>query len=591
MRSEPVQGRFALLKEFFVRYRSRYILGVLFLVAVDALQLLVPRILGRVTDDFRAGRLDGAGLVRYVGLVVGIALLVGIGRYFWRMYIMGTARLIDYTLRNRFFAHLETLSANFFNNHKTGDLMAHATNDIHAVRHAFAQGIVLSVDAAFLTVATVAILVRTIDLRLVALGLVPLPFVAFIVTHFSRLIHSRFRKVQETFAALTDRTQENLSGIRVIKAFVQEEAEIEKFTEAAQRVVDANMHLVKIWGLFWPLVQFVAGLSFVVVLGYGGRLVIFGDISLGDFVAFGGYLGMAIWPMMAIGWVVNTLQRGMASVDRLNVIFSTRPEVQDATDVVPVSELEGEVEFRNLVFAYPGESEPVLRNIDLKIPAGRTVGILGRTGSGKTTLVNLLLRLYNPGPGELLVDGIDINKIPLAVLRRDIGYVPQDNFLFSTSVRGNIGFASDDFSIEEIERAAEVAGVAGDVRGFPQGFDTVVGERGVTLSGGQKQRVAIARALVKNPRILILDDCFSAVDTETEERILRSLRGIMRERTTILISHRISTLKEADEIIVLDGGRIVERGNHESLVAAGGIYADIYERQLLEEELTSAGET
>jgi len=586
-----VQSRFALLKEFFARYRSRYILGVLFLVAVDALQLLVPRILGRVTDDFRAGRLDGAGLVRYVGLVVGIALLVGIGRYFWRMYIMGTARLIDYTLRNRFFAHLETLSANFFNNHKTGDLMAHATNAIHAVRHAFAQGIALSVDAAFLTVATVAILVRTIDLRLVALGLVPLPFVAFVVTHFSRLIHSRFRKVQETFAALTDRTQENLSGIRVIKAFVQEEAEIEKFTEVAQRVVDANMHLVKIWGLFWPLVQFVAGLSFVVVLGYGGRLVIFGDISLGDFVAFGGYLGMAIWPMMAIGWVVNTLQRGMASIDRLNVIFSTRPEVQDATDVMPVSELEGEVEFRDLVFAYPGESEPVLRNIDLKIPAGRTVGILGRTGSGKTTLVNLLLRLYNPGPGELLIDGIDINKIPLAVLRRDIGYVPQDNFLFSTSVQGNIGFASDDFSIEEIERAAEVAGVAGDVREFPRGFDTVVGERGVTLSGGQKQRVAIARALVKNPRILVLDDCFSAVDTETEERILRSLRGIMRERTTILISHRISTLKEADEIIVLDGGRIVERGNHESLVAAGGIYADIYERQLLEEELTSAGET
>ncbi|MDI7246377.1 MAG: ABC transporter ATP-binding protein [Bacillota bacterium] len=586
-----MRGRFALLKDFFVRYRSRYILGVLFLVAVDALQLAVPRLLGRVTDDFRAGRLDGSGLLRYVGLIVGIAFLVGVGRYFWRMYIMGTARLVDYTLRNRFFAHLETLSANFFNNHKTGDLMAHATNDIHAVRHAFAQGIALLVDAAFLTIATVTIMLRTIDLRLVALGLVPLPFVALIVTHFSRLIHSRFRKVQETFAALTDRTQENLSGIRVIKAFVQEEAEIEKFTGAAQRVVDANMHLVRIWGLFWPLVQFVAGLSFVVVLGYGGRLVIFGDISLGDFVAFSGYLGMAIWPMMAIGWVVNTLQRGMASIDRLNVIFSTMPEVEDAKNAVPVSGLGGEVEFRNLSFTYPGESEPVLRNIDLEIPAGRTVGILGRTGSGKTTLVNLLLRMYNPPPGGLFVDGIDINEVPLGVLRRDIGYVPQDNFLFSTSVKGNIGFASDDFSSEEIEGAADVAGVAGDVRGFHQGFDTVVGERGVTLSGGQKQRVAIARALIKNPRILILDDCFSAVDTETEEKILRSLRRIMRERTTILISHRISTLKEADEIIVLDDGRIAERGDHESLVAAGGIYADIHERQLLEEELASGEET
>ncbi len=583
--------RFALLRDFFIRYRSRYVLGVLFLVAVDALQLLVPRLLGGLTDAFRDGRLDGAGLLRYVGFIVGIALLVSIGRYFWRMYIMGTARLIDYTLRNRFFAHLETLSTNFFNNHKTGDLMAHATNDIHAVRHAFAQGIALSVDAAFLTIATLAIMLRTIDLRLVGLGLVPLPFVALIVTRFSRLIHSRFNRVQETFAALTDRTQENLSGIRVVKAFVQEEAEIEKFTGAAGRVVDANMHLVRIWGLFWPLVQFVAGLSFVVVLGYGGRLVILGDISLGDFVAFSGYLGMAIWPMMAIGWVVNTLQRGMASMDRLNVIFSTMPEIEDAEDAVPMSGLKGEIDLRNLVFAYPGKGQPALRNIDFRIPAGRTVGILGRTGSGKTTLVNLLLRLYNPGPGELLLDGVDINKVPLAVLRRDIGYVPQDNFLFSTSVRGNIGFASDSFSDEEIEMAAEFAGIAEDVREFPKGLDTMVGERGVTLSGGQKQRVAIARALVKNPRILILDDCFSAVDTETEEKILSSLRRIIHERTTILISHRISTLKEADEIIVLDEGQVAERGDHESLVAAGGIYADIYERQLLEEELTSGEET
>ncbi|MCR4401936.1 MAG: ABC transporter ATP-binding protein/permease [Firmicutes bacterium] len=586
-----MRGRLGLLTEFLFRYRSRYVLGAFFLVVVDALQLVVPRLLGRVTDDFRAGRLDNAALIRYVGLLVGIALLVAVGRYFWRMYIMGTARLIDYTLRNRFFAHLETLSASFFNDHKTGDLMAHATNDIHAVRHAFAQGIVLSVDALFLTVSTVAILVRTVDLRLVALGLAPLPFVALIVTYFSRLIHSRFRDVQEKFAALTDRVQENLAGIRVVKAFVQEQAEIDRFEEAARRVVDSNMRLVRIWGLFWPLVQFVAGLSFVVVLGYGGRLVILGDISLGDFVAFGGYLSMAIWPMMAIGWVVNTLQRGLASMDRLNVIFSTKPEVLDGRDVLPVQAITGDVEFRNLVFTYPGEREPALRNIDLKIPAGRTVGILGRTGSGKTTLVNLLLRLYNPGPGELLVDGVDINAVPLAVLRRDIGYVTQDSFLFSTTIRGNIGFAGDDLSDEAIEEAAEVAGVAGEVREFPQGFDTVVGERGVTLSGGQKQRVAIARAIIKDPRILILDDCFSAVDAETEDRILRALRGIMRQRTTILISHRISTLKEADEIVVLDKGRIVERGSHEALVAAGGMYARIYERQLLEEELVSAEET
>ncbi|MEW6229535.1 MAG: ABC transporter ATP-binding protein [Bacillota bacterium] len=583
--------RFWALRDFFARYKWRYVVGVLFLVAVDALQLLVPRILGRMTDLFRLGELDDTGLIRYVGYIIGVALLVAVGRYFWRMYIMGTARLLDYTLRNRFFTHLEALSTSFFNNHKTGDLMAHATNDIGAVRHAFAQGVALSVDAAFLTIATVAIMASTIDLRLVTLGLIPLPFVALAVTRFSRLIHGRFLKVQEAFAALTDRTQENLSGIRVVKAFVQEEAEVARFAEANRRVVSANMHLVKIWGLFWPLVQFVAGLSFVIVLGYGGRLVILGDISLGDFVAYSGYLGMAIWPMMAIGWVVNMLQRGMASMDRLNVIFETKPEIVDAPDVAEVTELKGSLEFRNLTFGYPGKGEPVLKNIDLEIPAGRVLGILGRTGSGKTTLVNLLLRLYNPGPGEILVDGIDINKIPLAVLRRHIGYVPQDNFLFSTTVSRNIGFANDSFTPEEIEQAAGWAGVVGDIREFPQGFDTVVGERGVTLSGGQKQRVAIARVLIKNPRILILDDCFSAVDTETEEKILCSLRHIMRERTTILISHRISTIREADDIVVLDEGRIVERGDHDSLVAAGGIYADIYEKQLLEQELAADGET
>lgn len=582
-----MRRKLEVLDDFFLRYRYRYVIGVIILIVVDALQLVVPRLLGNMTDAFREGALTKQGLLHYISLIIGVALLVAVGRYFWRIYIFGTARLLDYNLRNKFFAHLETLSADFFNRHKTGELMAHATNDIHAVRHAFGQGITLAVDAVFLTVATVSIMLTTIDTRLVLLGLVPLPFVALVVTGFSKVIHSRFLKVQEAFAGLTDFVQENLSGIRVVKAFVQEEAELARFRQSNETLVSSNMHLVRIWGLFWPLVQYLAGLSFVVVLGYGGKLVVLGDVSLGDFVAFTGYLGMAIWPMMAIGWVVNTLQRGMASLDRLNMIFQVRPKIIDHEDKVDIPGIRGQIEFRNLTFRYPDSTSPVLCGVTLEIPRGITLGILGRTGSGKSTLTDLLLRVYDPSPGELLIDGIDITKIPLATLRRDIGYVPQDNFLFSTSIGRNIAFASDEFSREEVEHAAELAGVRDDIQGFPDGFDTLIGERGVTLSGGQKQRVTIARALIKDPRILILDDCFSAVDTGTEEKILRSLRDVRRGRTTILISHRISTLKEADEIIVLDEGRIVEMGDHESLVASGGLYAEIHERQLLEAELSS----
>ena len=516
------------------------------------------------------------GLLRYVLLIIAVALLVAVGRYLWRTYIFGTSRLLDYTLRNKFFAHLETLSADFFNRHKTGELMAHATNDINAVRRAFGQGIMLTVDAVFLSIATVSVMLTTIDTRLVLLGLLPLPFVALVVTRFARVIHSRFLRVQEAFAGLTDFVQENLSGIRVVKAFVQEEAEIDRFKQANETLVATNMNLVKIWGLFGPLVQYLAGLSFVVVLGYGGRLVVLGDVSLGDFVAFTGYLGMAIWPMMAIGWVVNTLQRGMASLDRLNLIFQVQPKIADTEDVVDIPGIEGEIEFRNLVFQYPETTSPVLDGITLRIP-GHDLRCAWSTGSGKSTLVDLLLRVYDPFPGELFIDGTDIIRIPLSILRRDIGYVPQDDFLFSTSVGKNIAFASDEFTREEVEHAAEVAGVADDIRGFPEEFDTLIGERGVTLSGGQKQRVTIARALIKAPKILILDDCFSAVDTRTEERILKSLRDVRQDRTTILISHRISTLKEADEIIVLDEGRVAEKGDHESLVALGGLYAEIHE--------------
>lgn len=577
-------GSFAILKDFFRRHAWRYAAGILCLVFVDFLQLFVPKILGQLTDDLSKGVLTGAGLWRYVGIMAGLAVLISIGRYAWRMLVMGAARLLDYDLRNRLFTHLESLSQNYFNNRKTGDLMAHATNDVGAVRQAFGQGIVMTVDAGFLIVIVIAIMIG-MDWRLTVTALLPLPFLAAVVAGFGRVIHNRFKKVQEAFSSLTDRAQEDFAGIRVIKAFVQEKHEIGNFTQVNRHYLDRNMSLVKVWGLFGPLVQFISALSFVIVLGYGSRLVMDGTITLGDFVAFNGYLRLLMWPMMAIGFVINLVQRGAASMARLSAIFQEKPEITDAPDVAPISALSGGIEFRHLTFTYPGTSTPALKDINLVIPEGKTLAIVGRTGSGKTTLANLILRLYNPAPGRLLIDGIDILQLPINVLRKDIGYVPQDNFLFSATVAENVAFGGDGFRQEEVEGASRIAQVHDNIMDFPEGYRTLVGERGVTLSGGQKQRVSIARAVIKNPKILILDDCLSAVDTNTEELILKRLRDVMATRTSIIISHRISTIQRADEIVVLDDGLIVERGTHDELIAANGLYTDIYRKQLLEEEL------
>ena len=579
-----IVGSFAILKDFFRRHAWRYAAGILCLVFVDFLQLFVPKILGQLTDDLSKGVLTGASLWRYVGIMAGLAVLISIGRYAWRMLVMGAARLLDYDLRNRLFTHLESLSQNYFNNRKTGDLMAHATNDVGAVRQAFGQGIVMTVDAGFLIVIVIAIMIG-MDWRLTVTALLPLPFLAAVVAGFGRVIHNRFKKVQEAFSSLTDRAQEDFAGIRVIKAFVQEKHEIGNFTQVNRHYLDRNMSLVKVWGLFGPLVQFISALSFVIVLGYGSRLVMDGTITLGDFVAFNGYLRLLMWPMMAIGFVINLVQRGAASMARLSAIFQEKPEITDAPDVAPISALSGGIEFRHLTFTYPGTSTPALKDINLVIPEGKTLAIVGRTGSGKTTLANLILRLYNPAPGRLLIDGIDILQLPINVLRKDIGYVPQDNFLFSATVAENVAFGGDGFRQEEVEGASRIAQVHDNIMDFPEGYRTLVGERGVTLSGGQKQRVSIARAVIKNPKILILDDCLSAVDTNTEELILKRLRDVMATRTSIIISHRISTIQRADEIVVLDDGLIVERGTHDELIAANGLYTDIYRKQLLEEEL------
>jgi len=575
------------LSEFFHAHKWQYAIGVLVLLVVDGLQLITPRIIGIATDGLTDGDITMKEIYLYAGLIILIACFIAVLRYFWRMLVMGAARDLEFWLRNKFFAHLETLSPNFYNNRKTGDLMAHATNDISALRMAFGPGVVMITDALFIPAATIAIMLFTTDIRLTLLALLPLPFIAILMGVFGKVIQKRHKDVQAAFSDLTDKVQENMAGIRVVKSFVQEKHEIEKFLKSNESYIEKNMRLVKVFGFMFPLVAFIASLSFIVVLSYGGILVIKDDISLGQFTSFIAYLGLLTWPMMAIGQVVNVLQRGTASMKRLNEIFETKPEITDKDDIdnICLEDLSPSIEFNNLSFTYSGAMYPALSNIDLKIEAGKSLAILGRTGSGKTTLVNLILRMYNTEEGQLLIGGHDINHIPLRTLRESIGYVPQDNFLFSTTIKDNIAFSNFQMDLEKVSKAAKLAHVYDNILEFPLKFDTILGERGVTLSGGQKQRVSIARAIAKDPKILILDDSLSAVDTKTEEKILEGLKQVMKSRTSIIIAHRISTIKDADEIIVLDEGSIVERGTHQELISLNGLYCSIYQKQLLEEKL------
>ncbi len=575
------------LKYFFSNFKSRYILGIVWLVMVDTLQLIIPWLLGDFTDRLQSKNIDMRGILIYAAIIILIAIFTAFFRYLWRLYIVGTSQLLEKQVRENFYRHLLKLSTNYFNEQKTGDLMAHATNDIKAVRQAMGIGIVMFFDALFLTVATISILIIQIDIRLTLIALIPLPFLAILSTYFSKAIHEKFTAVQEAFSNLTDKVQENFSGIRVIKAFTQEDMEIEKFASANKLNYDKNIDLIKTWGLFHPMVQFITSLSFLIVIWYGGTLTIKGIISLGDFVAFNSYLGLLTWPMMAVGFVINLMQRGTASLKRLNKIFSEEPELYDK-DVIKDVEIKGSIKFNNLSFRYNKEEELVLNDINLEIKHGQTVAFLGKTGSGKTTLINLLLRLFNVNDGELFIDGYDINKVPIKKLRDEIGIVPQDNFLFSSTIGENIAFFDpDNISKEEIKDAAKVTEVYDNIMEFPNKFDTILGERGVTLSGGQKQRISMARAIIKKPKVLILDDSFSAVDTHTEEKILNNLNPIMEDRTVILVSHRISTIKNADMIYVLDDGKILERGTHDTLVENDKLYNDIYQKQQLEEKIAN----
>lgn len=577
---------FGRLKDFFKEHKWSYVLGIAWLLLVDAMQLIVPQIMGSLIDAFQDNLLDRSGILRYCIYIMVTGLLIGAGRYFWRIYINGNSRKLEYYLRKTLFEHLLTLSPNYFNHHKTGDLMSHATNDINAIRMSMGFGLIMSVDALFLISFSLFMMVRTTNLTLTAFALFNLPIIFLVTRKFGNLIYGRSRRVQEAFSELTEVTQESFAGIRVIKSFVQEDLVGDNFTMVNDDNLRKNLSLVKVSGSFRPLLEFLSALSLLATLYLGGRMVILGRISLGNFVAFTSYLGLLNWPVRAVGMLINVFQRGAASMDRINKILDEEPEIKDAENPIFPDDIKGRIEFRRVTFKYQGSKYPALEDINFTVEAGKTLAIVGRTGSGKTTIVNLLLRLYDIDKGEILIDGINIKDLSLKALRENIGYVPQDNFLFSRTIAENIAFAFDEEpAFDEIVKASQLAQVYDNIMDFPDKFDTILGERGVTLSGGQKQRTSIARAVIKKPPILILDDSLSAVDTETEEKIISNIKDITRNTTTIIIAHRISTIKHADEILFLEEGRIVERGNHEELLALKGQYSDLYEKQLLEERI------
>jgi len=572
---------FATLRSHLWRYRWGMAAGGLCLVLKDLAQAAQPLMIRGAVDAFQANRASAA-FIRFAAYLLGLALVKGVFQYGMRVIIIGISRDIEFDLRNDLFRHLIALSPDYYGRTRTGDIMARATNDLNAVRMMLGPGVMYWFETSLTFALAIAIMLR-VDWRLAFFAVLPAPAVSFAVIFFGRRIHDRFEKLQAMFSDISSRVQENLSGVRMIRAFVQEKAELRRFEELNRRYIAQNLRLVRIQGLFQPLLEALIGMTFLVVLWVGGRQVMLGRISVGSFVMFNTYMGMLVWPMIALGWVVNLMQRGRASLDRINQILHERPAICAPPNPTPLRQVRGEIEFRGVTVDYG--SGPVLDNVDLRIAAGSSVAVVGHTGSGKTTLVGLVPRLMDPTAGAVLVDGVDLRRADPAELRRHIGFVPQETFLFSATIAENIAFGVEQATPEQIRRAAELAGLAGDIEGFPKGYETMVGERGITLSGGQKQRTAIARALLPDPRILILDDALSSVDTMTEERILTHLAGVMQGRTVILISHRVSTVRQAGRIVVLERGKIVEQGTHAELVEAGGYYAELSQKQMLEEEL------
>jgi ATP-binding cassette, subfamily B, multidrug efflux pump len=574
------------LYPYLKKYRRGFMVGTLCVLLLNGIAVQSPQVIRVALDYLQKGGRSSQKLVFYALLMVAIALSKGIFQFLTRWIVIGISRDIEFDLRNDLFEHLERLSYPYYQRTRTGDIMARATNDLNAVRMLLGPAIMYSANTLVFTAGALIYMMK-ISPKLTLYTFLPLPVASIVIQYFGRQIHERFEKIQAMFSDISARAQENFSGARVIRAYVQETAEVRQFEAANTEYIARSLPLARLMGLLWPTLEFTLGLAIVLVLWLGGRQVLSNRISIGDFGAFLTYMVQLTWPVIALGWVINIFQRGTASLKRIDEIMQEKPEITDEPSVLlagpPDAELRGEIEFHRLNFAYNGT--PVLHDANLKIPEGSSLAIVGPTGSGKTTLVNLIPRVYDAEPGAIVIDGHFIREFPLEFLRSHIGFVPQETFLFSDTVRENIAFGLEDATDEEVRAAAEAANIAADIESFPDKYQTMVGERGIALSGGQKQRIAIARALIRNPRILILDDALSSVDTQTEDKILNHLREVMRGRTTIFISHRVSTVRNADRIAVLHGGRIVELGTHDELIAREGYYTDLYNKQLLEEEL------
>ena len=593
------------LLPYLKRYRWGYVSGTACVFLTNGIWILFPLVIGRAADDLHEG-VTRHKLLVYAALLLAIALTKGIFQFLTRWVVIGISRDIEFDLRNDLFASLERLSYSYYQRHRTGDIMARATNDLNAVRMLLGPAIMYSANTIVYTAGALAFMI-SISPWLTLFTFLPLPAVSIVIQTFGRRIHERFERIQAMFSDISARAQENFSGARLIRAYVQEEAEIQAFERENKEYIRRSLKLVRLMGMLWPTLELMLGCALVLVVWLGGRevltgqstirlvsklgtpapalsttLMLSGTMSVGQFVSFITYMMQLTWPIIALGWVINIFQRGTASLIRINEIMLEKPAIKDAQGAQDLP-VDGDIEFRNLNFSYEGKQ--VLRNVNLRIPGGSSLAIVGPTGSGKTTLVNLIPRIYDAEPGMVLIDGRPIRDFSLQSLRKHIGFVPQETFLFSERIRENIALGVDSASDTEVQNSADAANIAADIESFPEGYETMVGERGITLSGGQKQRTAIARALIRNPRILILDDALSSVDTQTEDKILNHLRDVMQGRTTIFISHRVSTVRNADRIAVLHGGRIVELGTHDELLALNGYYSDLYNKQLLEEEL------
>lgn len=573
---------FLFIFQYIKKHRAHYIAGIITLLIVDTANIFIPRLTGKITDGLTDRTMDWNGVASCLTGIFLLGLTLTIGRFLWRYFLFGSARRIENELRKEMFRHLERMDVEYYNEHKTGDLMTRFTSDLNSIRMAIGPAVICLFDATVMTIMVISQMIYYVNLKLTLITLIPMILISIGELYFGRLFDKHYTLRQTALSELTDFVQEGFSGIRVIKAFVREHAQIRAFARENQNNMEKNLGIVRLQALEIPFLDVVIGLSILGTLLYGGYLALIGDISLGRFVAFNQYINMLVWPMIACGEAINMFSQGAASIRRIREVLEEKPEIADTANVKKDLTFQGGIDFRHLTFVHRGHTEPTLKDINLHVPAGTTLAVIGRTGNGKTTLVNLLLHLYNTKPGMILIDGKDINSIALKTLRENIAYVPQDNFLFSDTLKSNIAFGAESENMDSIIEATRSACIHDNIVAFPDGYETIVGERGVTLSGGQKQRSSIARALMKNAPILILDDALSAVDTDTEKHILQNLKENRSGKTTILIAHRISTIQNADIIMVLEDGEAREIGSHDELMQKNGIYRDMFEKQQLD---------